>query len=295
MGRKLASDEASPFYPPRARWSSLFFYATNGVRRREALNHLRAPEPVTFRAIAAGFLVPGLAVYLRGSRLWGQAAMAAAAGLFTAGLVWLGEPASNLAFGLLLSLHATGFVYYCRPLLAEEAWSSRVLFTFLVLLLLLLALYLPAQKLTERHLFTPIRFGGQTFILRRSASPDRLQRGDWVAYSLASNIGAGSVWFHGGVGFGPILAMANDHVGFWPNAFTVNGTPHPSLPHMPVSGEWIVPEKHWFIWPNLGISGHGNVGEPAISSAFMALADVAPAQYLGRPYQSWFWRKQPLP
>jgi hypothetical protein len=64
---------------------------------------------------------------------------------------------------------------------------------------------------------------------------------------------------------------------------------------MPSDGEWVVPENHWLIWPNLDISGHGNVGEARISSAMMNLASVNEDQFLGKPLARWFWRKQILP
>jgi signal peptidase I len=169
------------------------------------------------------------------------------------------------------------------------------LFTFLLLVALLLLWYRPVENFTQRHLFAPVVTGGRVVIVQPGASLRGLQRGDWVAYSLAERSIEDAVIFHGGVGLGPVLAKAGDHIVFSPGGFTVNETPHAALPHMPAAGEWIVPEKHWFIWPNLGISGHGNVGESNINRTFMALADVAPSQYWGRPFRHWFWRKQTLP
>ena len=70
-----------------------------------------------------------------------------------------------------------------------------------------------------------------------------------------------------------MLAVAGDTVRFTTNVFFINGQPAPRLPHMPDTGEVQVPEKHWFIWPNLDISGHGNVGEDRISSRDVAVGD----------------------
>jgi hypothetical protein len=300
MARKFIPDEASPFYPPRARWFSGFYHLGGWFRRRLALDRLKMPGKMLVGELGAGFLVPGLAVYLRGPRLWGQAALAACAALMLVYLVWLGYPAANLAFGLLISIHATGFVFYCHPLMADASFRSRLAFTFLVLLALMLAIYMPARNLVQEHLVSPLRLGGQVIVVRRFLPPHAFQRGDWMAYSLDETSAGeahhgGAVWFHGGAGLGPVLAVAGDYVGFSREGYSVNGTLRPSLPLMPVSGGWTVPEKHWFIWPNLAISGHGNVSEESINRTLLRLADVAPEQYLGQPLHHWLWRKQKLP
>ena len=70
---------------------------------------------------------------------------------------------------------------------------------------------------------------------------------------------------------------------------------HTNLPDMPRTGGLTVPEKHWFIWPNLGISGYGDVGEARISSAMQGLASVEESDYFGKPFHRWFGRRQILP
>ena len=102
-------------------------------------------------ALVAGFFVPGLSVWLRGPRLWGQAALAASAILMMIFVVWLGYPAANIAFGLLISLHATGLVYYCDPMMAGEPLHSRLAFTFFILMAVGLLLYLPARNFVQGH------------------------------------------------------------------------------------------------------------------------------------------------
>jgi hypothetical protein len=98
-----------------------------------------------------------------------------------------------------------------------------------------------------------------------------------------------------GLEFGRVQAVAGDTVRFSENVFSVNGRSLPRLPHMPTSGEVLVPEKHWFIWPELGITGHGNIGEGSLSSAMLHLANVSEEQYLGKPFNHWFWRRQITP
>jgi hypothetical protein len=293
VARKFITDEASPFYPPRARWFSLFFHRGDVTRRRLARDRLKIPRTMTVAELLAGFFVPGLAVYFRGPRLWGRAALLTSVALLLLYVVWLGYPAANLALGMLISIHSTGFVYYCKPLMAEENFRSRLTFTLLALLAMVLLLYWPARSLVQQYLLTPLSMNGKVLVVQRAFLTHTTQRGDYVAYSLAETLEGAA--HNGGMGLGPILAVAGDHVIFSEKGFSVNGILRPSLPHMPRAGEWIVPEKRWFIWPNLAISGHGNVSEQRISKTMLDLADVPAAQYLGQPFHHWFWRQQTLP
>jgi hypothetical protein len=300
MARPHIQEEDSSYYPPRARWYSVFFYLGNALRRRLALDRINLPREMKFGELVAGFFVPGLAVWLRGPRLWGQAALAGSAALALIFIVGLGYPAANFAFGLLISLHATGLVYYCNPLLAGEPFRSRLAFTFLTLLAIGLLLYMPARGFVQAHWLTPLRLNGQVIVVQRNFPARHVRRGDWVAYALdengvGDNYHGGWVELRNGLGLGPVLALAGDRVIFSNECFSVNGILHRNLPHMPVAGNLTVPENHWFIWPNLGISGHGDVGEARISSAMMGLSDVDEADFFGKPFHRWFWREQKLP
>jgi hypothetical protein len=263
------------------------------------LDRLRLPEEVKISGLAAGFFVPGLAVWLRGPVLWGRTALAVSAALMLFFMVRLGYPAANLAFGLLLSLHVTGLVYYCQPLLAGERFRCRLGLTLLALLAVGLLLYLPAcNYLVNNHWLRPLRVNGRVIVVQRLAQPRSIQRGDWVAYALH----AGQEGPHGdvvrveaGMGLGRVLAVAGDRVQFDKNSFSVNGDSQASRPDMPEAGEFIVPENHWFIWPNLDISGHGTVRPESIKNAILELASVSETQYYGKPFQRWFGRKQILP
>ena len=300
MGRKFIPEAPSPYYPPRARGYAVFFYIGNAIRRRLALDRLVLPREMKMSGLLAGFFVPGLAVVLRGPKTWGQIAMSASAFLFFFYIVFLGYPVANMAFGLMISLHSTGFIYYCNPVLVHAPLRSRLGFTVLVLLGLMLLIYWPARSLIQNHWLAPLRLNGHAIVVQRFLPKQPIQRGDWVAYTLSQeNVGEnyhnGTVWVHGGLSFGPVLALAGDRVTFSNNCYSVNGNWHTNLPHMPIIGELVVTEKHWFIWPNLDISGHGNVGEARVSAALMGLSDVTETNFYGKPFSRWFWRKQILP
>jgi hypothetical protein len=289
----------SPYYPPRARWYSPLFTFGGSLRRHLALDRIHLPTGVTFRGLAGSFLVPGLGIYLRGPRLWGKVAFVACGLLFSAFIIGLGHPFGNVAFGLMLSIHATGFVYYCSPLLTNMEFASRLLFTILVLVTLGGVVYAPMRSTIQGHWLMPLRINNRVFVVEKQASVHTVARGDWIAYHLSGYVisvhGYRNAVDHAGLGFGPVLAMAGDRVEFLTNAFTVNGVAHPRRPHMPAAGNFIVPENHWFIWPDLAISGHGNVGEADISAAMLERADVPENQFVGKPFKRWFWRRQSLP
>lgn len=284
----------SPYYPRRARWYGRIFYFGGAIRHRLALDRIYLPKDITVGGLIGSFFIPGLAVYLRGPRLWGQAAMAGCALLFAIFIVWMGYPFGNYAFGLMLSIHTTGFVYYCGPWLINESFGHRIFFTIGVMLGLGLLLYMPLRT----HWLLPLRVNGHTVIVEKFALAHGIKRGDRIAYKLSgyyfSNHGGSGISDSTGLGLGLVLATAGDRVEFSTNNFTVNGVPQPLLPHMPTSGNLVVPENHWFIWPNLAISGNWDVGEANISSAMLQIANVPEKQFVGKPFKHWFWRKQIL-
>ena len=289
---------ASPYYPPRARWYGLVFTFGNSIRRHLAFDRIRLPKGVTLFGLVGSLLIPGLGFYLRGSRLWGKIVIPACAVLFLGFIVWLGYPLGNLAFGLMLSIHTTSFVYYCSPLLTGMEFSSRMLFTIGVLIAIGGVVYAPTRSAIQNHWLLPLRLQDHVFVVQKQRLPNTVARGDWVAYNLSGVVmsvhgnryGSG----HSGLGFGPVLGIAGDQIRFLTNTFTVNGISHLCLPHMPVSGNFIVAKSHWFIWPDFDINGHG-IGEFDISAAMLERADVSENQFVGKPFKRWFWRRQTLP
>jgi hypothetical protein len=290
---------SSPYYPRRARWYGRIFYLGLATRHRLALDRIRLPKEITIGGIILGLLIPGLAVYIRGPRLWGMVALSACALLFLSFFLWMGYPPGNYAFGLLISIHVSGFAYYCNAALQKEDFWHRILLTIAVLLGLGLLLYAPLRIAIQNYGVTPLRANGRVVIVGKFTPAGEIQRGDWVAYTISgyyfSNHRGQGFSNRNSLGLGPVLAAAGDRVEFSTGKFTVNGVSQSSLPHMPDSGTLIVPEKHWFIWPNLAITGNWNVGEANISSVMLQMAGVSENQFVGKPLKRWFWRKQILP
>jgi hypothetical protein len=287
-----------PYYPPRARWYGFLFDLGYAARRRLTLDRIRLDSRVPLGRLLGGLLVPGLAFWLRGERFRGAFAPVLCALLLVLFLAFLGYPLGNVAFGLLLSAHATGFVLLCEPWTAGDRFRSRMLFSLAVLLLFTVAFYVPARAFLQAHWVMPLQLDGRVIIVRPTALPADyrdwpVRRGDWIAYSIRERY-SGGVSVQAGVGFGPVLAVPKDRVRFTPDALEVNAVRQPRRPNMPMDGEWVVPEKHWFVWPDLNIGGHGNLPGAALSTTLFELATISQEQLIGKPFKWWFWRRQVL-
>ena len=305
MGRAKTIETDSAYYPPRARWYSPVFYLGGVIQRWLALDRIRSrlPRDITPGGLVAAFLVPGLGFQMQGAKIWGKAAFLGCSLMLVVFVVGFGYPIGNLAFGVLIAIHATGFVYYCGPLVRQEELQFRLIFTLMVVIGIGLLFYLPIRSLVLQHWLVPLRLAnGRVFVAQRQFPAAAIQRGDWIAYKLGNDSsGWESGWAHGsvrvraGMGLGPVLAMAGDRVGFSTNGFTVNGISHALLPHMPQAGEVILREKQWFVWPDLGISGYGNTPEGNISGMMLQLAVVPENDFVGKIFQQWLWRRQITP
>jgi hypothetical protein len=259
----------SSYYPPRARWYGRIFYLGIAVRHLLALDRLRLPQEMTFCELAGGFFIPGLAVYLRGPRRWGRAAMAGCALLFLVFIVGLGYPAANVAFGLMLSIHTTGLVYYCSPWLIHEPLRSRIFLTIGMMLALGLCFYTPLRSVIQNHWLMPLRMGDRVMVVSVGAKPETLKRGDWAAFRSSVN-GGDEVGFV----LGPVLGLGGDRV-----------------------DSLVVPENAWLMRAEfVRHYTHEPFGFFATSGGTVQqMVIVSREDYVGRPFNRWFFRKQILP
>jgi Signal peptidase, peptidase S26 len=141
----------------------------------------------------------------------------------------------------------------------------------------------------------PLRQGNRVFVVDCRVSPGSIKRGEWLAYEIPGDRDRGDreggLMLSGGKGIDPVLALPGDRVRFTKEAVYVNNQPFPLAPHMPTEGEFVMPEKVWFIWPTLDIHG-GARGTEAISATMERTAMVAQKQIIGRPFKRWFGRRQ---
>jgi hypothetical protein len=282
---------SSSYYPPRAHWYSPLLLLADGLRRHLALDRIRLPTGVPFFRAVVSLAVPGLGFYLRGPRLWGMAAMVFAALMALLFMVGLGYPVGNVAFGLLLSTHVSSVIYVFEPWLAGARFRVRLSFSFVMLFVLGALVYLPVRNFIQEQWLMPLRVKGRVVIVHRLANPPALPRGAWIAYAIEGSPGQG-LYVQDGFGLGPVLALPGDRVRFTKSALEVNGDPQPLLDYMPQVGEWVVPQKHWFVWPEVAISGHGNTPANAISASLLQMGTITEDRFVGRPFKRWFGRQQ---
>ncbi len=285
------SKAESPYYPPRARWFAPLFYTFAHLGRRMALDRIHLPYGTSFLGLVAAFVVPGFGFYVRGPGRYGLAVISACGLLFLISISELGRTAGNIAFGLLLSVHATGFGLLFQPWLVGVAFRTRALFSLALLGVLALLLYLPARNYVQAHWFTPMQHGDRIAIVRKYATMPPLQRGETIAYSLEGSPNH-QAYVAAGFGLSPVLGLPGDYLRFTPNGLEINGVAGPSLAYLPQSGELVVPEKHWFVWPEFDIGGHGNLGNGAVSSTILGMATITEAQFIGKSFKWWFWHRQ---
>ncbi len=282
---------ASAYYPPRARWYSPLLGFGGALRRRLALDRVRLAQGSSVGGVLVSLLVPGLGFWLRGPRWLGRLAVAACLLLVLVFFAAIGYQAGNAAFGLLLSIHGTSLIYLFEPWLAGARFRTRIFVSMALLVGLGGLLYMPARNLMETRWLAPLRVQDRVVVVSKSKPAAIVKRNDVIAYSLPGNTDHG-VYVEAGFGLGPVLAAAGDRVRFTKAAFEVNGAPQPRLAHMPETGELIVPEKHWFVWPELGISGHGNAPAGALTTALLQMGTISEEQFAGKPFKRWFWRRQ---
>jgi len=285
----------SPYYPPRAKWYSPLFQLGGALRRRAYLDRIHLPAGITLGDILKSVWWPGVAFCVRGEKLIGTVVIVGSVLLACIFIVWLGYPAANVAFGLLLSAHVTSLVFLCGPWLAGVRFRIRIGFTLAVLVALGLFVYAPLRNVFQAHCLMPVRSNERVLVVQRMVSADSIQRGDWIAYTLPSERGVTAVRIREGLGLGPVLAVGGDQIQFATNGFAINGVLRAPRARMPQDGGLVVPEKHWFVWPDLAINMHGNVGEGPISATMLQLAIISETDFVGKPFKRWFWRRQLFP
>ncbi len=298
--------EAGPseYYPRRARWYSRCLKPLDVLRRRLHLEKIHLPPAFTLLQLLLGLLLPGYSFLANGRRILGWCFMG---GYFLATVLFvvaLGWQTGSVAYGLMISAHASSIIFlegqWLQELSGGKAFLYRFALAVMTLLVVWLAIYMPVVGYAEAHWAVPLQVGKNVVVLRRLGLAGTVQRGDAIMYSIRGGSlgqahgGGGAVWAREGFGWGPVLAVAGDQVAFTTNSFLVNGLPHPLRPHMPTTGELVVPEKYWFIWPELAISNPANAGEANISALMLRLANVNENQFIGKPFKWWFGRRQSL-
>ena len=288
-------DIPKTYYPPRARWYSPLFYSWSWFRRRVMLDRIKLLSGINGCRVLLGLLVPGYAYAAYGQRSVARAVLVSyllAAAIF---IIWLGYFLSSVGFAAMISLHMSGVVYLMGRESSTLDLRRRVVWSMLAFSVMCLGVYYPLQRQLEKRLVMPLRVGNQVVVVSPRHAVASVKRGDWVAYRINQATGD-HVYVPGGFGYGQVEAVAGDRVAFTPQSWQVNDRVLPRRRHMPAQETWVVPEKHWFIWPDSTISISGDQQQDAaVSRLLRETAMVSEAQFAGTPLRRWFWRRQTLP
>lgn len=286
----------SAYYPPRARWYRGLFSPWYVVRKWLRLERL---APVggfkSFNRLILGLALPGYAFAGGGLRRWSRA-VGCAYGLSSAVfVVWLGYDVSNWAFGLMVGLHATSAVVAWNRWSPPDDVRQRLVRALVALLSIGLLVYWPLRTVGVDYGAMPVRLQNRAVVVvnPRARAP-AVRRGDWVVYRISGTVNSGHRDIKmDGLELEQVVAMAGERVRFFEDHYQLNDRSFPLRAHMPKSGEWGVPEKHWLIWPNMLASvGQAQGVEQAIAEVMQRNAIVSFAELAGKPYGYWFWRRQ---
>jgi hypothetical protein len=278
-------EHVSSYYPPRARWSSVFVRLWQRLRSRLWVGSWLETSPLSARQWLLGLLIPGCSWWILGRKTIGRRLLLAYAVSLLVFVVAIGYPAGTVGYVLMLAIHTLSLVY-----LFHRVLPGRTILLRLCVGLLPILAYSLVQQIVEERFFLPFQFQGQVVVVSRSTKPTEVRPGDLVAYRF-ENFSAPGFLLRGGLNLGAVLAAGGDEIRFGTNFFQVNGRLLSRRNGMPQSGSLTVSEKDWFIWPT-GLQNHLN---PIVENLHFQAAQVHHDQLVGRAFGHWFGRRQSIP
>jgi hypothetical protein len=271
---------SSKFYPPRAGrlgWLRRAWFVA-GIQ----LRRLRFPTRLIF-----GILIPGLGLHQAGHCRTAKVVWGLYAASLLAFFAWLGQGGATVAALLMLALHSISISFVLQRSFPGLRLGIRVVVGLVLFVMVLVLVYMPATRFIGRHLALPLRLEERVVVFNAFSGNRNLARGEFVAYSIPSRMEPG-IMVQSGHGMDRLLAGPGDRVVFGPDEFRVNGVSSARREFMPVSGELVVPEMHWFIWP----ASTRIQGAPAAHEFLLRVAVTDENDIVGRPFKRWFWRRQ---
>lgn len=288
------NSSSSPYYPRRAHWYSRLWYPWEAVKRSFRLDRIEQWIELPLHQLVLAAIVPGCAPWLYGRKGLSVVLMASYTFLAIVYVVWIGHTAANLALGGLISIHSSGIVFLLERAEPDMQLGKRTLWGLLAFVIVWGTIYRPILRQLEARWFVPLRIGERVVVVKTGVRPEQIRRGDEVAYRLLAR-NTTSVRMREGLTFGRVMAVGGDQVMFRPDSVLVGNERHPRRERMPSDGTVIVPENHWYIWPQVNIGNYGNISAETIARALSESAIVAQADLVGKPYRRWFWREQTIP
>jgi len=214
---------------------------------------------------------------------------------FCAYIFWVGYFAFPLA--VMISIHVSSVGYLCKRLTPDFSLAFRLLTSFALFAMLYSFIYKPINSQLGK-MFMPLEAGNKIVIINRLASLSKIKRGEIIAYRIngaSSGAHNAALAIHSGFGISPLLAVPGDTIHFLPKEIEVNGEKHPAQSYMPLQGEKVMTEKQWFVWPEVAIRGNRVASFDQISGTLQQCAVISEKEFVGKPFEHWFWKRQILP
>ena len=290
MGRVNTENGESTYYPPRARWYGRALYPWFRLQSRLHLERIQFPGGVSFTEFLLSLLITGFSLAVDGRWILGACFLAVWCASMLVTFAALGYPAASVTAVFAVVAHGLSVFYVHRSRMREWGFGMKLGVAFLFVLATGIA-YVAAGNYCGHHWIMPLRFNKQVVVIDTRKGARFFESGDWMAYSVKGAELAHGIYVWDGFGLGRVLAVGGEHVTFEKGTFRVNGVPHPALPYMPASGELVVEENHWFIWPDLAIR-RNNGPDSVASGVMLQMSVVSQKQVVGKPFKRWFWRRQ---
>ncbi len=303
----------SSYYPPRAGRGRMS--AASGVRFERLKNRFghvmrRLPSPpsigiLSFRDGVLSVFLPGYAYVAMGR--W-------QIGLIMAGvwilalvllLVFLANPVIRAwCLGTLASTHTSGLALAILrtreldPDLPSPTLAHRIGFPLALWAIAAAVVYWPLDGFLNDTFARVVLVDGQHIIVNPRVEPEDLVRGDTILYRSEGNRRGGGemqVLMRGGLYWGVVIGLPGDRIQFRTNGMEVAGRTRPLEAYMPTTGSAAVPGDTWFAWPRMLQRAAGGASPDVITQAFLDQAQITRAEFVGRPYRRWFFRRQDTP
>ncbi len=303
----------SSYYPPRAGRGRMS--AASGVRFERLKNRFaqvirRLPSPpsigiLSFRDGILSVLVPGYAYVAMGR--W-------RIGLVMAGvwvlallllLVFLANPVLRAwCLGTLASTHTSGLAMAILrtreldPDLPSPTLAHRIGLPLALWAIAAAVVYWPLDGLLSDTFARVVLVNGRHIIVNPRVRSEDLVRGDSILYRSEGNRRGGGemqVLMRGGLYWGVVIGLPEDRIQFSTNGVVVAGRTSPLEAYMPMTGSVAVPRDTWFAWPRMLQRAAGGASPDVITQAFLDQAQITRAEFVGRPYRRWFFRRQDNP
>ena len=299
----------SSYYPPRAgrgRMSAASGVRVERLRNRFAHFMRRLPSPPSFGVLSfrdgiLSLILPGYAYVAMGR--W-QIGLLMAGGWVLALLlllVFLANPTTRAwCLGTLASTHTSGLAMAAlRSRELDPDLPSPTLFHRIALPLALWAIaaaviYWPFDTLLNETVARVVSVDGRSIVVNPRVDPEDLLRGDIILFRSGGNRYSGEVpvLMRDGLYWGVVLGLPGDQVTFSTNSVVAAGRSSPLEAYMPTAGSYPVPRDTWFAWPRMLQLGAARTSPDLITHAFLDQAQITRADFMGRPYRRWFFRRQ---